>query len=151
MPSMSLPPTSGSTSVTSTYAVSPTNSTSMAPPKPMSAFGRPLANVVTSPVFGSTRETLPAALWVTYNAPSGPAVLPEPPSRPVTSRVGLSPLDGAAAVAATGAISAIMVDSATASAAVTSAIGCLVVMASSLGWVTAGEGARALASAPQGG
>src|SRR5215207_5475247 len=131
MPSMSEPPTSGSTSVTSTYAVWPTNSTSMAPPKSISAFGRPLANVATSPVLGSTRETLPAALSVTYNAPPGPTVLPEPPSRPETNWVGLGPADGGAAVAAPGAMT---VESATATAVVASANNCLAVMCFSLGW-----------------
>src|SRR5215203_4080548 len=131
MPSMSEPPTSGSTSVTSTYAVWPTNSTSMAPPKPISAFGRPLANGVTSPVFGSTRETLPAALSVTYSAPSGPTVLPEPPAKPATNWVGLDPPDGGAAVAA-GVTTPITVDSTTARAAVASAIRRLVVIVFSL-------------------
>ena len=42
------------------------------------AGGRPLANVVTAPVFGSTRRTRPAGPSVTYSAPSGPTVLPEP-------------------------------------------------------------------------
>ena len=44
--------------------------------------GRPLANVVTSPVCGSTREMRPAAPSVTYSAPSGPTVLPDAPSSP---------------------------------------------------------------------
>lgn len=38
---------------------------------------KPLTKVVTSPLPGSTRETLPAAPLVTYRAPSGPMVLPE--------------------------------------------------------------------------
>src|SRR6266446_945355 len=63
------------------------------PPMLMIAVGRPLANVVTSPVSGSTREILPTAPSVTYSAPSGPTVLPlalsRPVSRPVTSRVAV--------------------------------------------------------------
>src|SRR6266508_4841048 len=86
MPTMSLPPTSEPTSVTSAYAVPPMNATSIAPPMPTIDFGRPLANVVMSPVFGSTREIRPAAPSVTYSAPPGPMVLPVAPSRPVTSR-----------------------------------------------------------------
>src|SRR5215211_1615292 len=132
MPTVSLPPTSGPTTVTSAYAVPPLNVTSVVPPKPMIDFGRPLANVVTSPVVGSTREILPAALSVTYSAPPGPTVLPEPPSRPACSSVGFGPAVGGAALAATGAISTIMLDSATASAAVASVMGCLMVMTSSL-------------------
>ena len=54
-------------------------------------FGRPLANVVTAPVRGSTREILPAAPSVTYSAPPGPMALPEAPSRPATSRVAVGP------------------------------------------------------------
>ena len=77
--------------MTSTYAVLPMNATSIAPPMPMIAFGRPLANVVISPVCGSTREILPAAPSVTYSAPPGPIVLPVAPCRPVTSRVALGP------------------------------------------------------------
>src|SRR5215216_3168862 len=102
MPSTLVAPRSEPTTLTSTYAVWPMNSTSMAPPKPINDFGRPLANVVTSPVFGSTRETLPAAPSVTYSAPPGPTVLPEPPSRPVSSWVGLGASDGGAALAADG-------------------------------------------------
>jgi hypothetical protein len=59
---MSLPPTSEPTRVTSAYAVLPMNATSTAPPMPTIDFGRPLANVVMSPVFGSTREILPVEL-----------------------------------------------------------------------------------------
>src|SRR5206468_12746465 len=104
MPSTSLPPTSGLTRVTSAYAVLPMNATSIAPPMPMAGFdfGRPLANVVISPVCGSTREILPAAPSVTYSAPPGPMVLPVAPSRPVTSRVALAPPDGGEALAADG-------------------------------------------------
>src|SRR5262245_56085607 len=82
---MLLPPTSGPTSVTSAYAVAPMNATSIAPPMPTIEGGRPLANVVTCPVLGSTREILPAAPSVTYSAPPGPMALPEAPARPVTS------------------------------------------------------------------
>ena len=93
--------------MTSAYAVLPMNATSIAPPMPTIDAGRPLANVVMSPVFGSTREILPAAPSVTYSAPPGPTVLPEPPSRPVTSCVGLGAPDGGAALAANGVIIAI--------------------------------------------
>src|SRR5262245_27136483 len=72
------------TSVTSTYAVLPMNATSIAPPSGITCGGSQLANVVTVPVSGSTREIRPAAGSGTYNAPSGPTVLPEPPCRPVT-------------------------------------------------------------------
>jgi hypothetical protein len=65
MPTVSVPPTSGPTRVTSAYAVPPMNATSMAPPMPTIDSGRPLAKVVISPVLGSTREILPAALSVT--------------------------------------------------------------------------------------
>src|SRR5262245_37059200 len=61
------------------------NATSIAPPIPTMESGKPLANGVTSPVFGSTREILPAAPSVTYNAPPGPMPLPEAPARPVTN------------------------------------------------------------------
>src|SRR3954454_11767638 len=57
---------------------------SIAPPNGMSWAGRPLANVVTLPVAGSTRRTRPVAPSVRYRAPSGPMVLPEPPLSPVT-------------------------------------------------------------------
>ena len=70
------------------------NATSIAPPMPTIAFGRPLANVVISPVCGSTREILPAAPSVTYSAPPGPMVLPEAPFRPVTSRVAVGSREG---------------------------------------------------------
>jgi hypothetical protein len=54
---------------------------STGPPKPAAgiSFGSPLAYVVVAPVLGSTRVILPAAFSVTYSAPSGPTVLPEPP------------------------------------------------------------------------
>src|SRR5439155_119453 len=93
----------GPTRVTSAYAVPPMNATSV-PPMPTIDFGRPLANVVITPVLGSTREILPAADSVTYSAPPGPTVLPEPPSRPVSSWVGLGAGDGGAALAADGVI-----------------------------------------------
>ena len=79
-----------------------------------------------SPVFGSTREILPAAPSVTYSAPPGPTVLPEPPSRPVTSWVGFDVRFGLA-VAVAVAVGATM-----AIATVASAISCLVVMVFSL-------------------
>src|SRR5215469_3333302 len=63
------------------------NATSVGPPRGnpltlISAFGSPLANVVTFPVWGSTREILPAWPSATYNAPSGPMVLPMGLSNP---------------------------------------------------------------------
>ena len=39
--------------------------------------GSPLAKVVAAPVFGSTRQMLPASGAVTNNAPPGPTALPE--------------------------------------------------------------------------
>ncbi len=45
--------------MTKSYAVEPLKATSIAPPIGATASGRPLANVVTTPVLGSTRETLP--------------------------------------------------------------------------------------------
>src|SRR3954454_8767179 len=54
------------------------NATSIAPPMSASACGSPGTNVLVAPVRGSTRNTLPARPSVTYNAPSGPIVLPEP-------------------------------------------------------------------------
>ncbi len=95
------------TRVTSTYATLSMNARSIAPPMPMIAGGRPLANVVFSPVCGSTREILPAAPSVTYSAPSGPMVLPMAPSRPVTSRVAVGPPHGDEALAADDVIIAI--------------------------------------------
>src|SRR6266496_4097003 len=103
IPSTWLPPTSGLTRVTSAYAMLSMNATSIAPPMIappmlMIAVGRPLANVVTSPVSGSTREILPTAPSVTYSAPSGPTVLPlalsRPVSSPVTSSVAVGPWHG---------------------------------------------------------
>src|SRR5438552_168232 len=103
MPSTSLLRNKGSlTRVTSTYAMLSMNATSIAPPtdKPMGSLcGRPLANVVFSPVCGSTREILPATPSVTYSAPSGPTVLPVAPSRPVTSREAVGTWHGAALAA----------------------------------------------------
>src|SRR5437773_5444793 len=102
MPSTSLLGNKGSlTSVTSTYAMLSMNATSIAPPMPMIAGGRPLANVVFCPVCGSTRQIWPAAPSVTYSAPSGPMVLPMAPCKPVTSRVAVGPPDGGAALDAT--------------------------------------------------
>src|SRR5206468_7705945 len=109
MPSTSLLGNKGSlTSVTSTYAMLSMNATSIAPPMPMIAGGRPLANVVFSPVCGSTREILPTAPSVTYSAPSGPMVLPMAPCKPVTSRVAVGPPDGGAALAATNPTASII-------------------------------------------
>src|SRR5687768_8777383 len=107
MPTMSLPPTSGPTSVTRTYAVEPMNAMSMAPPMPTINGGSPVANVVTSPVVASTRETLPAAPSVTYSAPSGPTVLPDPLARPVTSSVSVGAATGGGPIAANGVVDAI--------------------------------------------
>src|SRR4051812_239634 len=95
MPTISLPPRSEPTTVTSAYAVLPMNATSNTPPLPKaskSEGGRPLANVVTTPDFGSTRNIRP--VWVSgpYNAPSGPTVLPNPPSMPDTNSVGVAAL-----------------------------------------------------------
>ena len=76
MPSIALPPASGVTNDTSTYAVWPRNATSYGPPPPIALMGIPLAKVVTAPVSGSTREILPATGSVTNSAPPGPTVLP---------------------------------------------------------------------------
>src|SRR5688572_31882845 len=54
------------------------NATSIAPPMSKILGGRPLAYVVTCPLFGSTRKILPVAPSVTYSAPPGPMLLPEP-------------------------------------------------------------------------
>src|SRR5215213_7099263 len=77
---------------------------STGPPKPAAGinFGSPLAYVVAAPVLGSTRVILPAARSVTYSAPSGPTVLPEPPCRPATKRCAVGSPEGPAAVAADG-------------------------------------------------
>lgn len=80
---------------------------SVAPPRPMTGFGRPDAYVVVAPVCGSTRVILPAAVSVTYSAPSGPMVLPKPPCRPVTRRDAVAFPECGAAVAADGALTAI--------------------------------------------
>src|SRR5688572_28428102 len=61
------------------------NATSIAPPMPTIEGGRPVAYVVTCPLFGSTREILPAAPSVTYSAPPGPMLLPEAPASPDTN------------------------------------------------------------------
>src|SRR4029453_17187681 len=76
---------------------------STGPPKPTAgiSFGSPPAKVVVAPVLGSARVILPAAFSVTYSAPSGPMVLPEPPSRPATKRWAVgSPVRGVAPAAA---------------------------------------------------
>jgi hypothetical protein len=49
---------------------------------PNTCGGNPAANVETCPDVGSTRKTFPALPSVTYNAPSGPTVLPEPKPLP---------------------------------------------------------------------
>src|SRR5512144_3210911 len=87
-------PKNGPTKVTSTYAVRPMKATSIAPPMPTAAMdgGRPVANVVIAPVSRSTRRTRPALPSVTYSAPSGPTVLPEPqpPTHPDAANVASS-------------------------------------------------------------
>src|SRR3954447_18975565 len=90
-------PNEGPTSVTSTYAVRPMKATSIAPPMPTTARGRPPANVVTAPVVGSTRKTRPALPSVTYSPPSGPTVLPEPqpPTHPGAANAASSCATGA--------------------------------------------------------
>ena len=80
------------------YLVSPMNATSITPPMPTatSCFGKPLANVVTVPVFGSTREILPAMVSVTYKAllePDGACPMPPCTAR-VISRVAVGPAGG---------------------------------------------------------
>src|SRR5215208_1768647 len=102
------------TSVTSAYAVLPMNATSIAPPSGMTCVGRQLANVVTAPVSGSTREISPLAGSGTYSAPSGPTVLPEPPARSVTQPGVTVVAPGGAALAANAAIIAITNGSVTA-------------------------------------
>ena len=91
-------PNSGPTSVTSTYAVRPTNATSIAPPMPTAgiAAGSPLAKVETAPVRASTRSTRPPGPSVTYSAPSGPTVLPEPqpPVHPGAAKLANSRASG---------------------------------------------------------
>ena len=71
----------------------------MAPPMPTAgvARGRPLAKVVIAPVSGSMRRTRPAGPSVTYSAPSGPIVLPEPqpPVQPGAAKVASSLTTGA--------------------------------------------------------
>src|SRR3954452_4045192 len=107
MPATSLPPTSGETSVTRTYAVPWRKATSIAPPTGATRRGRQSATTVVSPVSGSIRVSRPATPSVTYSAPSGPTVLPEPPSRPDASSSG-SPgcPDAVEAAAAVGVTSA---------------------------------------------
>ena len=86
------------TPVTSTYAVRPRKAMSATPPPitPAICSGRPSAYVVTVPRLGSIRWIRPSVLSVTYRAPSGPTVLPEPqmssaqgPSTKVASSVTL--------------------------------------------------------------
>jgi hypothetical protein len=81
MPTLVAAPGSGATKfeptmVTSAYAVCLRKAMSTTPPAKMGEIGRPLANVVTVPVSGSTREIRPTSASVTYSAPSGPTVLP---------------------------------------------------------------------------
>ena len=77
----------------------PTNATSMAPPMPGGVFmsGSPVAKGVTAPLRVSTRRTWPPWPSVTYNAPSGPIVLPEPhvPVHPGAANVASSVTLGA--------------------------------------------------------
>src|SRR5678809_1109691 len=47
--------------------------------------GKPVVKSVKAPVCGSTRQMVPASGAVTYNALSGPTVLPWSSSRPVTN------------------------------------------------------------------
>ena len=61
------------------------NAMSIAPPMPKTCGGSPDANCVTAPDRGSIRHTFPALPSVTYNAPSGPTVLPEPRPLPNTA------------------------------------------------------------------
>ncbi len=99
---MSFPPTSGPTSVTNTYAVLPMKATSIAPPIGATLVGNPLANVVVSPVLGSTRRMLPVTASVTYSAPPGPTVLPEVPWSPATSSVAWGASHAGCALAPVG-------------------------------------------------
>jgi len=103
---MALPPTSGPTRVTSTYAVWPRKAMSVAPPRPMTGFGSPSTYVVVAPVCGSTRVIRPAAGSVTYKAPSGPTVLPKPPCKPVTRRDTVGFPACGAAITADGTLTA---------------------------------------------
>lgn len=61
--------------------------TSITPPIPTdgSCAGKPSANVVNSPVRGSTRVIRPAKGSATNSAPPGPTALPDPPASPVTN------------------------------------------------------------------
>ncbi len=86
-----------------TYAVLPMNATSIAPPMPTIARRQTAGERRDLPVFGSTREILPATPSVTYSAPPGPTVLPEPPSRPETSRSALVTAGGLATTAGASA------------------------------------------------
>src|SRR5215213_9504501 len=71
----------------------------MAPPMPGGVFmsGSPAAKVLTAPLLVSTRRTRPVLPSVTYNAPSGPIVLPEPhvPVHPGAAKVTSSVTAGA--------------------------------------------------------
>src|SRR6476620_776809 len=83
------------------------NATSVTPP--MSDGGRPLANVVTAPVFGSTRRIRPLVGSVTKSAPPGPTalpmMLPNALGRPVTKSSAVeansAPLHAAPPIGAT--------------------------------------------------
>src|SRR5262245_21692671 len=96
MPTTLPPPMSVPTRVTSTYAVPSRKATSIAPPTGRTGSGRPLANIVTAPVMGSTRTTRPAVLSVTYSARPGRIEEPEPAqlANPATSRVTPGIRDG---------------------------------------------------------
>src|SRR3954467_12989105 len=71
----------------------------MAPPMPGVVWmsGRPAATGGTAPLRVAARRTRPAWPSVTYNAPSGPIVLPEPhvPVHPGAAKVASSVTDGA--------------------------------------------------------
>src|SRR5215207_9507638 len=101
MPPVAVPPTSGPTTETSAYAVSPMKATSKTPPT--GCVGSPVVYVVDAPVAVSTRTIAPLARAATYRAPSGPIVLPIEPPRPEarTSATG-SGASGLSAFAAAG-------------------------------------------------
>src|SRR6185503_16069529 len=77
------------------------------PPMPTMNGGKPLANVVTVPVVGSTRDTLPTAPSVTNSAPPGPIVLPDPLAKPLTRSVAVGAASGTGPFADNGVIAAI--------------------------------------------
>jgi hypothetical protein len=83
------------------------NATSIAPPIPMIALGRPLANVVFSPVWGSTREIVPTAPSVTYSAIIGADGAARGTLQACDQPVAVGPSHGGAALAADGVIIAI--------------------------------------------